>query len=179
MIDIRNLILTISIVLAFLSGCGTTYYYDDEYAGSQTRPPSRPERNAGCETYLPLVIEIAERHRLDFALVAGVVETESRWKPRATSKVGARGLMQIMPSTGRSIGCGDLYEPESNIECGVRLLDRLISRYKGRVDFALSAYAMGARTPDRAFKNGDPPPRQSFIDAVMTRANRFKSGGCG
>jgi soluble lytic murein transglycosylase-like protein len=169
------------LALTTLGACGTVYPYDPYEDGRPPREPrpSAPSRSADCATFMPLVDAVSSRYRLDPALVAGVVETESRWQPRATSRVGARGLMQIMPSTGRQLGCGDLYDPADNVECGARLLRRLLDRYDGAMDYALAAYAIGARDPDKAFARGEPAPRRSFIDAVLERAARYRRGGCG
>jgi soluble lytic murein transglycosylase-like protein len=86
--------------------------------------------------------------------------------------------MQIMPGTGRRLGCGDLYDPATNLACGARLVRRLVDRYAGRVDFALAAYALGARRADRAYRDGAAAPRQRFIRRVMAARGRWLEG-CG
>lgn len=94
----------------------------------------------------------AGAHDLDPLLVAAVIRTESRWRPGATSPKGARGLMQIMPETGRWIarqkGWPDLdidrlYEPELNIEFGAWYLAYLRQDFDGDVILALAAYNGG------------------------------------
>ena len=131
-----------------------------------------------CDRYTPLVVAAAREYDVDADLIAAITSLESRWNPAAESRAGARGLMQIMPSTGRRLRCGDLYTPRDNLRCGARLLKRLLDRYDGRVDFALAAYAMGARVPDRAYREGQPAPRQRFIARVEVARQRWLEGRC-
>jgi len=132
-----------------------------------------------CSPYAQLVRAIADEVGVDAGLIAGVATVESRWSARARSKAGARGLMQIMPSTGRRLGCGDLYAPAENLRCGARLLQRLLARYDGAVDYALAAYALGAKVPDRAYAEGSEAPRQRFIKRVMSARKAWLAQRCG
>lgn len=147
-------------------------------SGCASAPPRPASTKAGCGTYIGLAQEAAERHGIDWALVAAVATVESKWHPGATSRAGARGLMQVMPKTGARLKCGDLYDPDANLECGARLLGRLMRRYDGQAMYALSAYAAGPRDPDRAFKTNAAPPRQRFIKRVLELAGRFRESGC-
>lgn len=81
------------------------------------------------------------------SLALAVAHAESNFDPRAESHVGARGVMQIMPATARSeygIRGDQLWKPRLNIRIGLHFLKRLIYRYRGRVDFALSYYNGGS-----------------------------------
>ncbi len=151
------------VALAALSGCASA--------------PVGTEQER-CGRYAPLVASAAREFGLDASLIAAIASIESRWNPDAESRAGARGLMQIMPSTGRRLRCGDLYAARDNLRCGARLLKRLLDRYDGRVDFALSAYAMGARVPDRAFRQGKEAPRQGFIRRVEAARRQWHERGC-
>ncbi|MGI6103462.1 MAG: lytic transglycosylase domain-containing protein [Patescibacteria group bacterium] len=100
----------------------------------------------------------AEAHELDSFLVAAVIHTESRFRPTATSPVGARGLMQIMPLTGQGIArrLGDsdftvdkLYDPATNIKYGAYHLQGLMGRYNSNVEAALVGYNGGGGAGDR------------------------------
>lgn len=92
-------------------------------------------------------------------LLVAVIYTESRFNPRSTSSVGARGLMQIMPATGDSIAdelgepMGDLYNPETSISYGSWYLKGLLDKYSGNPDLALAAYNAGVPRVDK-FKDG-------------------------
>ena len=70
---------------------------------------------------------------------------ESGYDPKAISKRGAKGLMQLMPSTAKALGVKDIFDPEHNINGGVRYFKRLVNRFDGDVRLALAAYNAGSR----------------------------------
>src|SRR5439155_18887712 len=90
-----------------------------------------------------LIHEKAQKYDVAPALVAAVVETESRFKSRARSQVGARGLMQLMPRTGRWLGASNLYDPEQNVEAGTKYLRYLNERFDGNLKKTIAAYNAG------------------------------------
>ncbi|HSN69174.1 MAG TPA: transglycosylase SLT domain-containing protein [Thermoanaerobaculia bacterium] len=90
-----------------------------------------------------LIREKAEKYDVDPALVAAIVENESRFKPRAQSHRGARGLMQLMPRTGRWMGASNLYDPEQNLDAGVKYLKYLEKRFDGNQTKIIAAYNAG------------------------------------
>ena len=115
---------------------------------------------SGCTT------DVAARHSLNKAavkemvareavnlgvpvsLALAVAHAESNFDPKAESHVGARGVMQIMPATAKSeygIRPERLWEPRLNVRIGLHFLGRLVKRYRGRVDLALSYYNGGSR----------------------------------
>ena len=82
------------------------------------------------------------------SVALAVAEVESGFRSHVVSSAGAIGVMQIMPRTGRDVfglSRDDLFEPKTNIRAGVTFLDRLIDRYEGRIDLALSHYNGGSR----------------------------------
>jgi len=94
--------------------------------------------------------EAAERHKLDPALVKAVIEAESNWNPGAVSSKGAQGLMQLVPGTAESLGVEDAFDPEQNLDGGVRHLRTLLEKYDGDLEKALAAYNAGSGAVDRA-----------------------------
>ena len=90
-----------------------------------------------------LIREAAHSNGLSAALVQAVVAVESGFDPRAVSPKGARGLMQLMPETARSLNVNDVYDPRQNLQAGSRHLRGLLDRYGGDVRLALSAYNAG------------------------------------
>jgi soluble lytic murein transglycosylase-like protein len=78
---------------------------------------------------------------VDLRLVHAVIEAESNYQPRARSRTGAKGLMQLMPATARLYAVRDPYDPRTNIEAGVRHLKSLLSRFE--LGLALAAYNAG------------------------------------
>ena len=101
--------------------------------------------------YLPEVRKAAARYRLSPALILAVIEVESNFNPRAVSRVGARGLMQIMPATGSMFGAQahQLFDPAVNIDVGSRYLRYLANRYHGNVETMLKAYNWGPGNVER------------------------------
>src|ERR1700721_2472498 len=98
---------------------------------------SRPEMNIDRDGAEKLVKEAAERHNVDPALVRAVIETESNWNPSAYSRKGAGGLMQLIPTTAKRYGANDVFNPQQNIDAGVRHLKGLLDRYNGNLEWAL------------------------------------------
>ena len=98
-----------------------------------------------------LVMEEAARMRISPSLALAVAHAESNFNPRARSRSGARGVMQIMPATARleyGIKPALLWNPRINVRLGLHFLGRLLSRYRGRVDLALSYYNGGSAVGD-------------------------------
>jgi hypothetical protein len=115
-----------------------------------------------------IIHDKAEKYDLDPALVAAVVETESRFHTRARSQVGAQGLMQLMPRTGRWMGARNLYDPEQNVEAGAKYLKYLSERFDGNLKKTIAAYNAGEGNVKRY--NGVPPFRETrqYVNRVMT-----------
>jgi soluble lytic murein transglycosylase-like protein len=117
--------------------------------------------------YGELIYEKAKKYDVDPALVVAVIEQESRFRPRARSTVGARGLMQLMPRTGRWMGARDLYNPEQNVDAGVRYIKYLDNRFHGDVHKIIAAYNGGEGNVLRY--QGIPPFRETrqYVKKVM------------
>ncbi|HVG08943.1 MAG TPA: lytic transglycosylase domain-containing protein [Thermoanaerobaculia bacterium] len=108
-----------------------------------------------------MIREAAERHSLSPALVEAVARVESGFNPRALSHKGARGLMQVIPATGRRFGvrADKLFEPEHNIAAGTAYLAWLSKRYRGNLEFVIAAYNAGEGAVDN--HGGIPPYRET------------------
>jgi soluble lytic murein transglycosylase-like protein len=92
----------------------------------------------------PIVLRAANRHQVDPALVKAIIMAESSYNPRAIFKRGARGLMQLMPQTARALGVVDIFDPEHNINGGVKYFRLLMNRFDGDTRLALAAYNAGS-----------------------------------
>jgi hypothetical protein len=115
--------------------------------------------------------ESAERHQVDERLVREVAWQESHYKTQSVSSKGARGTMQLMPGTARTLGV-DSTDTASNIEGGVVYLGQLMHHYDGDTSKALAAYNAGPRAVDRY--GGIPPYRetQGYVHSIMGRMSR-------
>jgi soluble lytic murein transglycosylase-like protein len=121
-----------------------------------------------------LIHDKAQKYDVDPALVAAVVETESRFHRTARSPVGAQGLMQLMPRTGRWMGATNLYDAEQNVDAGVKYLKYLQGRFDGDLKNTIAAYNAGEGNVQRY--GGVPPFREtrSYVKKVMSRYQQRK-----
>lgn len=112
-----------------------------------------------------LIKTAANRHGVDADLVRAVIQVESGYQPRARSSKGAVGLMQVMPATGRQYGAGNLYDPVTNLEVGIRHLRTLLDRFP--LKLALAAYNAGSGSVERY--GGIPPFREteSYVARIL------------
>lgn len=101
------------------------------------------------------VLQAAQEYHVDPALIRAIIMVESSNNPRAVSHRGAQGLMQLMPTTAKWLGVQDTFNPEANINGGVRYFKRLLDRFDGDVELALAAYNAGSRYVRKY--NGVPP----------------------
>lgn len=114
----------------------------------------------------------AERYGLDPELVLAVVAVESNFEPRAVSRKGAQGLMQLMPGTAGDLGVTDALDPATNLDGGARYLLALLRLYKGDLRKALAAYNAG---PGAVARHGGVPPyreTQEYVRKVMKQYAR-------
>ena len=118
--------------------------------------------------YAAKVHELAARFDLSPSLIEALVWQESRWRARARSPVGARGLAQLMPATARELGVNP-DDPMQNLEGGARYLRQQLDRFDGDLEKALAAYNAG---PGRVIKAGGIPrirETQKYVAAIMGR----------
>ncbi|HSW63785.1 MAG TPA: transglycosylase SLT domain-containing protein [Dissulfurispiraceae bacterium] len=117
--------------------------------------------------YTTIVEEKAKKHNVDPKLVKSVIRAESNWNSMAVSPKGAMGLMQLMPQTAHLMGVGNAFDPEENIEGGVKYLRYLLGRFNGNLTLALAAYNAGPKTVER--KGGVPgiPETVNYVQKVM------------
>ncbi|MDR1874035.1 MAG: lytic transglycosylase domain-containing protein [Synergistaceae bacterium] len=121
-----------------------------------------------------LVSRYAEEQNIDEELIRAVIQVESGWKTDAVSVKGAQGLMQLMPRTAAMLGVDDAFDPEQNIEGGVKYLSDLTDKYEGDVEKALAAYNAG---PSRVDSGATPSETARYVRNVMALYHRYREEG--
>jgi soluble lytic murein transglycosylase len=120
-----------------------------------------------------VIARAGRTHKIEPGLVKAVIHTESAFDPKAVSRKGALGLMQLMPRTAAWLGVDDPFDPWQNITGGTRYLRYLMERYEGDLELVLAAYNAGERVVDHY--GGIPPygETQRYVRKVLSLSNRY------
>ena len=124
--------------------------------------------------YQAEIAAAARQHGVDEAIVRAIIHAESAYNPMALSRVGAQGLMQLMPATARRFGVGDAFNPQQNIQGGVKYLAWLLKRFDGNLTLAAAGYNAGEGAV--AKYKGVPPysETQRYVQRVGMLAERYR-----
>lgn len=117
----------------------------------------------------------ARQYGVDEAVVRAIIHAESAFNPNALSRVGAQGLMQLMPATARRFGVGNAFDATQNIRGGVQYLAWLLKRFNGDLTLAAAGYNAGEGAVDKY--KGVPPysETQRYVQRVGILADRYRS----
>ena len=135
--------------------------------GSGTPAPSH---------YDPIIAEAARMNGLSLALIKAVIKAESNFDPRAVSKRGALGLMQIMPQNLRPLNVRDPFNPRQNIMGGARYLREMLQRFDKNLHLALAAYNAGPGAVEQHNSIPPYPETVQYIQKVMRYYAAFRKG---
>ncbi len=110
----------------------------------------------------------AKRYDVDAAFVSALIRAESNYEPRAVSRKGARGLMQLMPATARRLDVQRPFDPAANVRGGVRYLRELLDRFDGKPELVLAAYNAGENAVESY--GGVPPYRETvgYVKRILS-----------
>jgi soluble lytic murein transglycosylase-like protein len=143
---------------------------EDARVGLAQGGPLVSDAELAARPFASLISTVAAAHEIDARLVHAVIEQESNYQPRARSRKGARGLMQLMPATARQYGVRNFYDPKANLDAGVRHLKDLLSRLD--LPVALAAYNAGEGTVQRYGGLPPYPETQTYVRNILRRLGR-------
>jgi soluble lytic murein transglycosylase-like protein len=139
----------------------------DSYSTQQsnTTTHSRP--------FSEIIKEASQLYGVDENVINAVIKQESSFNPQAVSSCGAGGLMQLMPSTAKSLGVTDVFDPEQNIIAGTKYLKQKLDEFHGSLPLALAAYNAGSRAVNKY--GGIPPYKetQAYVDKIIKSVDHY------
>lgn len=136
--------------------------------------PKKIESRYDSKKFDDIIRKAQKRYGVEFSLIKAVIKVESGFNPKAVSKVGAKGLMQIMPMNYDTLYVKDPFNPMDNIMGGALYLQRLLRRYEYKLPLVLAAYNAG---PDAVDKYRQIPPykeTQNYVKKVMKTYSQYK-----
>ncbi|HEX6773555.1 MAG TPA: lytic transglycosylase domain-containing protein [Acidobacteriaceae bacterium] len=144
-------------------------------SNAKAEPPSQPPPDPSPQQIREMAAKAGEAQNLDVELLASVIRAESNGNVHAVSRVGARGLMQLMPQTASNLGVTDSFRAEQNINGGTAYLNYLLKRYHDDLAMALAAYNAGPAAVDKY--HGIPPYRETrlYVARIIHDFNRRKA----
>ena len=150
---------------------------DEHTASLPVAGPGNPPSNIASKIfYDSMVDEVAGAYGLESALLHAVISVESRYNPKAVSKKGAAGLMQLMPVITKRYGVDDPFDPEQNLHGGAKYLRDLLKNYNNDTSLALAAYNAG-ETAVAKYGNRIPPFRETvnYVPRVLVFYRKYRS----
>ena len=136
--------------------------------------PKKPLESDTTDLYDHVISEASKKHGVSFSLLKALIKTESDFDPRAVSRAGAMGLMQIMPENLRRLEIKDPFDPKDNIMGGTRYLKQLINRFNGKLHLALAAYNAGPGVVEKYQRIPPFQETENFVKQVMEYYSIFK-----
>lgn len=172
---------------AMLAGCASSAPAARKDAPFGKKPPATRRSAVGagattasqrCSELMPLIARVSQETEVELAMLVGILRTESNFRNDVQSRVGARGLAQVMPSTARAKKCGDLADPYQNVLCGARVLKAFVDYYRGDLILGLSGYNAGHAMPNQARRTRELPANADYVEKVLWARARFLDRGC-
>jgi soluble lytic murein transglycosylase len=123
-------------------------------------------------SYHRIISNKSKKYEIEPSLVCAVIKVESNWDSKALSRKGAKGLMQLMPSTAKDMNVKNPFDPEENIEGGIRYLRYLLDKFNGDITLALAAYNAGPKKVEQF--RGIPPIKETkqYVKRVLSIYNK-------
>jgi len=136
--------------------------------------PQTNKSEFSTQKYDDIIKTAQKKYGVEFSLIKAVIEVESGFNPKAVSKKGAKGLMQIMPDNFKTLLVEDPFNPSQNIMGGTLYLQRLLRRYEYKLSLVLAAYNAGPEAVDRYKQIPPYPETQEYVRKVMKTYSQYK-----
>jgi soluble lytic murein transglycosylase-like protein len=131
---------------------------------------------SGPKSYESFIAGYGKHYRVDPNLIKAVIQVESGFDHRAVSRVGAQGLMQLMPATALEFNVLDPFNPRQNIEGGTRYLRYLLDTFNGDLRLALAAYNAGPTLVKKVNRIPRIPETENYVKRVIAHYQGFNKG---
>lgn len=167
---------TSSSALNSLRGLSTpAWMLDNKFIPSSSSSATNIYLSENVNKWKGIVDSASKAYCVDSSLVMAVIARESAGNPAAVSRVGAKGLMQLMDSTATDLGVTDSFHPQQNINGGVTYLKQMLDRFNGNEELALAAYNAGPAAVDRY--KGVPPfaETRQYVSNVLALRNQYRA----
>src|SRR5690349_15613030 len=137
--------------------------------------PSRDNSPERFHRYDEYIFEASALYKIPVPLIRAVISAESDYDPRVVSSMGAKGLMQLMPSVEEDMGVTNVFDPRENILGGTRLLRVNANRYDGDLVLTIAAYHAGPGSLKK-YGNTVPPYKNTriYLKMVLDRYYQYK-----
>jgi len=150
-----------------------SYQYKLFIKGFSAKKPFRIS-SYSPNVYDDMINEASRAHGISFPLLKAVIKVESDFNPRAVSRAGALGLMQIMPENAKAFRMRDPFDPRENILTGTQYFRELLERFNGKLHLALAAYNAGPTVVDRYNSIRHIIEAEVYVERVMKYFHHFK-----
>jgi len=134
----------------------------------------RIKQSVSTKQYDEIIKKAQKKYGVEFSLIKAVIKVESGFNPKAVSKKGAKGLMQIMPDNYKNLFVKDPFNPSQNIMGGTLYLQRLLKRYEYKLPLALAAYNAGPNAVDKYKRIPPYKETQNYVRKVMKTYSVYK-----